>query len=72
LAIDTLVLKKKNTCEELVEMGDVIYLVELMHFDGTLIGLEKFTILELAEAFIDDCSESSIYCNLFEARQLDY
>lgn len=53
-------------------MTDMIYLVELMEFDGTLVGLEKFTIKELAEAFIDDYSESSIYCNLFEARQLDY
>lgn len=53
-------------------MDDVLYLVELMTIDGTLVGLEKFTIKELAEAFIDDYSESSIYCNLFEARQLDY
>lgn len=53
-------------------MGDTIYLVELMTIDGSLVGLEKFTILEIAEAFIDDYSESSIYCNLFEARQLDY
>lgn len=53
-------------------MGDVIYLVELMAIDGTLVGLEKFTRIEIAEAFIDDYSDSSIYCNLFEARQLDY
>lgn len=53
-------------------MDDVLYLVELIHIDGTLIGLEKFTIKELAEAFIDEYSESSIYCNLFEAKQLDY
>lgn len=53
-------------------MADVIYLVELMEFDGTLVGLEKFTIKELAMAFIDDFNDSSVYCNLFEARQLDY
>lgn len=53
-------------------MGDTIYLVELMAIDGTLMGLEKFTIKELAEAFIDEYSDSSTYCNLFEARQLDY
>lgn len=53
-------------------MNDVIYLVELMTIDGALVGLEKFTIKELALAFVDDYSDSSIYCNLFEARQLDY
>ena len=53
-------------------MDNVLYLVELMQIDGTLVGLEKFTIKELAEAFIDEYTESSIYCNLFEARQLDY
>lgn len=53
-------------------MSDVIYLVELMAYDGTLIGLEKFTIKEIAMAFIDDYSDNSTYCNLFEARQLDY
>lgn len=53
-------------------MDDVIYLVELMEIDGTLVGLEKFTIKELAIAFVDEYSDSSIYCNLFEAKQLDY
>ena len=53
-------------------MEDIFYLVELITVDGTLIGLEKFTIKELAIAFVDDYSDSSIYCNLFEARQLDY
>lgn len=53
-------------------MGDVVYLVELMSIDGSLIGLEKFTIKELALAFVDEYSDSSVYCNLFEARQLDY
>ena len=53
-------------------MENVIYLVELITMDGTLVGLEKFTIKELALAFVDDYTDSSIYCNLFEARQLDY
>lgn len=53
-------------------MDDVIYLVELMTIDGTLVGLEKFTIKELAVAFVDEYNDGSIYCNLFEARQLDY
>lgn len=53
-------------------MDSNLYLVELITIDGTLIGLEKFTIKEIAMAFIDDYSDSSSYCNLFEARQLDY
>lgn len=53
-------------------MNEILYLVELMTIDGSLVGLEKFTIKELALAFIDEYSDSSIYCNLFEARQLDY
>ena len=53
-------------------MDGIVYLVELMTIDGSLVGLEKFTIKELALAFIDDYSDSSIYCNLFEAKQLDY
>lgn len=53
-------------------MDKTLYLVELMTIDGSLVGLEKFTIKELAMAFIDEYSDSSIYCNLFEARQLDY
>lgn len=53
-------------------MDEILYLVELIAIDGTLIGLEKFTIKEIALAFIDDYSDSSSYCNLFEARQLDY
>lgn len=53
-------------------MDDTIYLVELIAIDGTLVGLEKFTIKELAVAFVDEYSDSSTYCNLFEARQLDY
>lgn len=53
-------------------MDDTIYLVELITIDGTLVGLEKFTIKELAVAFVDEYSDSSTYCNLFEARQLDY
>lgn len=53
-------------------MDNVYYLVELIQFDGTLVGLEKFTIKEVAMAFIDDYYESSIYCILYEARELDY
>jgi hypothetical protein len=53
-------------------MTKTLYLVELMTIDGSLVGLEKFTIKEVAMAFIDDYSDSSIYCNLFEAVQLDY
>lgn len=53
-------------------MDKTLYLVELIAIDGTLIGLEKFTIKEVALAFIDDYSDSSSYCNLFEAKQLDY
>lgn len=53
-------------------MNNTFYLVELIAIDGTLIGLEKFTIKEIATAFIDDYSDCSSYCNLFEARQLDY
>ena len=49
-----------------------IYLVELITIDGTLIGLEKFMMKEIAMAFIDDYSDSSSNCNLFEAKQLDY
>ena len=52
-------------------MEKTLYLVELMTIDGSLVGLEKFTIKEVAMAFIDEYSDSSIYCNLFEARQLD-
>lgn len=53
-------------------MEQVIYLVELMTIEGNLVGLEKFTIKDLALAFIDDFTDSSVYCNLFEAKQLDY
>lgn len=53
-------------------MDDNLYLVELITIDGTLIGLEKFTMREIAMGFIDDYSDSSSYCNLFEAKQLDY
>ena len=45
-------------------MENTFYLVELIAIDGTLVGLEKFTIKELAMAFIDDYADSSIYCNL--------
>lgn len=53
-------------------MEKTIYLVELMTIEGDLVGLEKFTIKEMALAFIDDFTDSSVYCNLFEAKQLDY
>ena len=53
-------------------MIDTFYLVEIIGIDGTLIGVEKFVAIEFAMAFIDDYSESSSYCNLFEARQIDY
>ena len=49
-----------------------LYLVELITIDGTLIGLEKFLFKDIAMAFIDGYSDSSSYCNLFEATQLDY
>lgn len=49
-----------------------LYLVELVGIDGTHIGVEKFMMKEIAMAFIDSYSDSSSYCNLFEARQLDY
>lgn len=53
-------------------MIDTFYLVEIIGIDGTLIGVEKFIAIEYATAFIDNYSESSSYCNLFEARQIDY
>lgn len=53
-------------------MIDQLYLVEIVGIDGELIGLEKFIAKETAMSFIDDYSDSSSYCNLFEARQLDY
>ena len=53
-------------------MGENLYLVELISINGTFIGLEKFIAKENAMSFIDDYSDSSSYCNLFEARQLDY
>lgn len=53
-------------------MSDTLYLVELVSMTGEHIGLEKFTIKELATLYIDNFDDISIYCNLFEARQLDY
>ncbi len=53
-------------------MENNLYLVELITISGELVGLEKFTMKEIAMAFIDDYSDSSSYCNLFEAKQLDY
>lgn len=53
-------------------MDEHLYLVELVGIDGSFIGLEKFLMKEHATGFIDDYSDSSSYCNLFEARQLNY
>jgi len=53
-------------------MTEHLYLVELVDIYGELIGLEKFLAKETAMSFIDGYSDSSSYCNLFEARQLDY
>ena len=53
-------------------MDNQLYLVEVVGINGELIGLEKFIAKETAMDFIDDYSDSSSYCNLFEARQLDY
>lgn len=53
-------------------MDDYLYLVELVGINGDFIGLEKFIAKETATNFIDEYSDSSSYCNLFEAKQLDY
>lgn len=53
-------------------MDENLYLVEMVSISGELIGLEKFIAKETAMGFIDDYSDSSSYCNLFEAKQLDY
>ena len=53
-------------------MDEQLYLVELVGINGDFIGIEKFLAKETAMRFIDDYSDSSSYCNLFEARQLDY
>lgn len=49
-----------------------LYLVELVGIDGEFIGLEKFMEMETAMEFIDNYADSSSYCNLYEAKQLDY
>jgi hypothetical protein len=49
-----------------------LYLVEIVTIDGSHVGLEKFMELETAEEFIDNHADSSSYCNLYEAKQLDY
>lgn len=49
-----------------------LYLVELVGIDGEFIGLEKFMEMEEAMEFIDNYVDSSSYCNLYEAKQLDY
>ena len=53
-------------------MDEKLYLVEIIGINSELIGLEKFLTKETAMSFIDDYSDSSSYCNLFEAKQLDY
>lgn len=53
-------------------MDEHLYLVEIIGINGELIGLEKFLAKETAMSFIDDYSDSSSYCNLFEGRQMDY
>ena len=53
-------------------MIEHLYLVELVGINGDFIGIEKFLAKETAMRFIDDYSDSSSYCNLFEARQVDY
>ena len=53
-------------------MDEYLYLVELVGIDGSFIGLEKFFMKEDATDFIDNYSDSLSYCNLFEAKQLDY
>ena len=53
-------------------MIEHLCLVELVGINGDFIGIEKFLAKETAMRFIDDYSDSSSYCNLFEARQLDY
>ena len=49
-----------------------LYLVEIVHIDGTLIGIEKFMELNEATEFIDEYVGYSSFCNLYEAKQLDY
>lgn len=49
-----------------------LYLVELIGIDGEFIGLEKFMEMKEAMEFIDNYVDSSSYCNLYEAKQLDY
>ena len=49
-----------------------LYLVEIVSIDGTHIGLEKFIDMLEATEFIDNYVGSSSYCNLYEAKQLDY
>jgi hypothetical protein len=49
-----------------------LYLVEIIAMDGSHVGLEKFMELDTATEFIDNYADSSSYCNLYEAKQLDY
>lgn len=49
-----------------------LYLVEVVGIDGSHIGLEKFMDMNDAMEFVDNYDDSSSYCNLYEAKQLDY
>lgn len=49
-----------------------LYLVEIVNIDGSFIGIEKFMKLDEAMEFIDDYVGYSSFCNLYEAKQLDY
>ena len=49
-----------------------LYLVEIVHISGMHIGIEKFMEMKTAMEFIDNYVDSSSYCNLYEAKQIDY
>lgn len=49
-----------------------LYLVEVVGIDGSHIGLERFMDMKDAMEFVDNYADGSSYCNLYEARQLDY
>ena len=49
-----------------------LYLVEIVGIDGSHIGLERFMDMSDAMEFVDNYDGSSSYCNLYEARQIDY
>lgn len=53
-------------------MDKTYYLVEICNNEGDLLGLEKFTIKEVALAFIEETEDPCTFCNLFEARPLNF